>query len=212
MQIQCFEVGPLPTNCYFLTDEATGKTAVIDPGAYDTQVRQAAAKHDVALILLTHAHFDHIMGVGDLVAQTGAKVYLDAADADMAKDPRRNLSGMMNLGRVKPFTLDVLLHDGDTFSLGSLQIRVLHTPGHTPGGCCYLVEDAIFAGDTIMGGSVGRTDFPGGDYRALMASLQRIKALPGDWHIYPGHGPETTLDWERRNNPYLEPERYGLNT
>lgn len=212
MRIEAFEAGPLPTNCYFLTDEATGKTAVIDPGAYDSQIQRAAQSHDVAMVLLTHGHFDHIMGVGDLVARIGAKVYLDAADAAMVRDPRQNLSGVMRLGAVKPFTPDVLLHDGDTFPLGSLRIRVLHTPGHTPGGCCYLAEDALFSGDTLMGGSAGRTDFPGGDYRALLASLQKLKALPGDWRVFPGHGPESTLDWERRNNPYLEPERYGLTT
>ena len=210
MQVQCFEVGPLPTNCYLLTDGETNKSAVIDPGGNDAALLEAVARCDVAAILLTHAHFDHILGVADVYRLTHAPIFLDADYAPMANDPRRNLSAFMHLGQVKPFTPARLLHDGDTFSIGALQVRVLHTPGHTPGGCCYLAGDALFSGDTLMAGSVGRTDFPGGDYRALMRSVQRLKALPGDWHIYPGHGPDTTLERERRANPYMEPERYGL--
>lgn len=204
MQIQKITGGPLPTNCYFLTDDKTGQTAVIDPGFFDTRLEQEAQQHDVQKILLTHGHFDHITGVHKLVELTGAEIYMDAEESCFPTDGTLNLSASMSLPPIESFQPNVLLQDGDTISLGSLTIQVLHTPGHTRGGCCYLVGDALFSGDTVMCGTVGRTDFPTGNYEDILNSAQRIASLTGNDRVLPGHEMETTLDWERQNNPYME--------
>ena len=206
MQIECISGGPLPTNCYLLTDEQTGKTAVIDPGFYNSQLEKAVQKHQVVMILLTHGHFDHITGVKKLAVETGAKIYMDAADSDFPMKPELNLSSAMGLDAIEPFVPDVQLHDGSTIELGSLQIKVMHTPGHTRGGCCYLVGDTLFSGDTLMCGTVGRTDLPTGSYEEIRKSVQRLRDLPGEWRVRPGHEFETKLSWERSNNPYMEAE------
>lgn len=206
MQIECISGGPLPTNCYLLTDEETGKTAVIDPGFYNSQLEKAVQKHQVVMILLTHGHFDHITGVKKLAVETGAKIYMDAADSDFPMKPELNLSSAMGLDAIEPFVPDVQLHDGSTIQLGSLQIKVMHTPGHTRGGCCYLVGDTLFSGDTLMCGTVGRTDLPTGSYEEIRKSVQRLRDLPGEWRVLPGHEFETKLSWERSNNPYMEAE------
>lgn len=206
MQIECISGGPLPTNCYLLTDEETGKTAVIDPGFYNSQLEKAVQKHQVVMILLTHGHFDHITGVKKLAVETGAKIYMDAADSDFPMKPELNLSSAMGLDAIEPFVPDVQLHDGSTIQLGGLQIKVLHTPGHTRGGCCYLVGDTLFSGDTLMCGTVGRTDLPTGSYEEIRKSVQRLRDLPGEWRVLPGHEFETKLSWERSNNPYMEAE------
>lgn len=206
MQIERIAGGPLPTNCYLLTDDKTGLTAVIDPGFYNAQLEKAVQAHQVVMILLTHGHFDHITGVKKLVDSTGAKIYMDEKDSEFPVKPELNLSSAMGLDEVEPFVPDVLLHDGDTVSLGSLQIQVMHTPGHTQGGCCYLIGDTLFSGDTLMCGAVGRTDFPTGSYQEIMDSVKRLRDLPGDWRVLPGHEFETKLSWERRNNPYMEAE------
>ncbi|MBE6722389.1 MAG: MBL fold metallo-hydrolase [Ruminococcaceae bacterium] len=206
MQIECISGGPLPTNCYLLTDEETGKTAVIDPGFYNSQLEKAVQKHQVVMILLTHGHFDHITGVKKLAVETGAKIYMDAADSDFPMKPELNLSSAMGLDAIEPFVPDVQLHDGSTIELGSLQIKVMHTPGHTRGGCCYLVGETLFSGDTLMCGTVGRTDLPTGSYEEIRKSVQRLRDLPGEWRVLPGHEFETKLSWERSNNPYMEAE------
>lgn len=206
MQIECISGGPLPTNCYLLTDEETGKTAMIDPGFYNSQLEKAVQKHQVVMILLTHGHFDHITGVKKLAVETGAKIYMDAADSDFPMKPELNLSSAMGLDAIEPFVPDVQLHDGSTIELGSLQIKVMHTPGHTRGGCCYLVGDTLFSGDTLMCGTVGRTDLPTGSYEEIRKSVQRLRDLPGEWRVLPGHEFETKLSWERSNNPYMEAE------
>ena len=206
MQIKCISGGPLPTNCYLLTDEETGKTAVIDPGFYNSQLEKAVQKHQVVMILLTHGHFDHITGVKKLAVETSAKIYMDAADSDFPMKPELNLSSAMGLDAIEPFVPDVQLHDGSTIQMGSLQIKVLHTPGHTRGGCCYIVGDTLFSGDTLMCGTVGRTDLPTGSYEEIRKSVQRLRDLPGEWRVLPGHEFETKLSWERSNNPYMEAE------
>jgi len=198
--------GPLPTNCYLLTDEKTGETAVIDPGFESQQLTRALSSvglEKVNAILLTHGHFDHIMGVTGIKRLTHAKVYIESDDWHFTTDPALNLSGMMLPASIPTFTADVALNDGEIIELGSLSIRVLHTPGHTIGSCCYLVEDAIFTGDTLMKGTCGRTDFPTGSYAQMLESLKKLKNLQGDYHIYPGHEEESTLEYERKNNPYM---------
>ncbi len=206
--------GPLPTNCYILTDDVTGATAVIDPGFEEQELTDAvfaAGTENVKAILLTHGHFDHIMGVNKLKSLTNAKIYIYSDDMQFTTDDSLNLSFMAAPLRVEAFTADVTLNDGDIIELGSLRIRVLHTPGHTIGSCCYLVEDAIFTGDTLMKCSCGRTDFPTGSYPQMLDSLKKIENLEGDYHVYPGHEGETTMEYERKNNPFMGNSAYDLN-
>lgn len=202
MRYLCITGGPLAENCYFLIDEASGEAAVIDPGFVDDRLLAEAAKYKVRHILLTHGHFDHIEGAGRLRARTGAPVTAFRTEAAFAADPGKNGSLLM-LQRPITCAVDRLLDDGEQFSVGSIQVCVLHTPGHTAGGCCYVTPEAVFTGDTLMGYSVGRCDLPTGDEAALAKSLQKIAALPGDPAICGGHGPVTRLSEEKRRNPYL---------
>lgn len=206
MKVTRIPGGPLPTNCYLLTEEQTGLTAVIDPGFESEELTEsvlAAGEGKVPMILLTHAHFDHITGVAKLKKLTGAKVYLHSEELMFVSDSTLNGSGIFYGAEVPEFRIDVPMSDGDEIGLGSLAIRVLHTPGHTAGGCCFLVGDSLFTGDTLMKLSCGRTDFPTGNNRQMRDSLQKLAKLPGDYRVYPGHGPESTLDYERKNNSFL---------
>lgn len=202
MRYLCITGGPLAENCYFLIDETSGKAAVIDPGFVDDRLLAEAAKHKVRHILLTHGHFDHIEGADRLHALTGAPVAAFRTEATFAADPKVNGSLLM-LQRPISCAVDRLLDDGEQFSVGSIPVRVLHTPGHTAGGCCYVTPEAVFTGDTLMGYSVGRCDLPTGDEAALARSLKKLAALPGDPAICGGHGPVTRLSEEKRRNPYL---------
>ncbi len=205
MKVQKIIGGPVPTNCYLVTDEKAGVSAVVDPGfesgELDSALRSAGK---VEKILLTHGHFDHISGVRRAVELTRAKVYLYSDELPLISDAVQNVSALFSVPEVPPFRVDVLLHDGDEIPLGNLKIRVLHTPGHTAGGCCYLTDGALFSGDTLMKLECGRTDLATGSEEAMRSSLKRLSALPGDPHVYPGHGPESTLDFERRNNPEMD--------
>lgn len=205
MKITRIPGGPLPTNCYLLEDEATGAAAVIDPGFESEELSNLVQKNGhVSAILLTHGHFDHISGVSRLCRETGARVYLSVNDLLLVGDGRLNLAEPFTGSAVPPFRVDVPLNNGDTVEVGSLTVRVMSTPGHTAGGCCFLVEDAIFSGDTLMKLSCGRTDCPTGSNAQMLDSLRRLAALKGDYRVFPGHGSPTTLDFERQNNVFLE--------
>ncbi len=205
MKVTRITGGPLPTNCYLLTDDITGETAVIDPGFENSELSNAIlaiGAENVTSILLTHGHFDHIIGVSAIKRLTHAKVYIYSDDMMFTADNSLNLSSMIS-APMEPFTADEVLNNGDVIKLGVLDIHVMHTPGHTIGSCCYLVENAIFTGDTLMKCSCGRTDFPTGSYPQIIDSLQKLRNLEGDYHIYPGHESETTLEYERKNNPFM---------
>lgn len=202
MRYTCITGGPLAENCYVLADETTGDAAVIDPGFENDRLMAALKDLNVRLILLTHGHFDHIGGAERLRDVTGAPIASFETEAALAADPKINGSLMM-LRRPIACTVDRLLQDRETFTVGTVPVTVLHTPGHTAGGCCYITPEAVFTGDTLMGYSIGRCDMPTGDESQLMASLQKLTDLPGDPDICGGHGPVTTLLREKRNNPYL---------
>ena len=202
MRYLCITDGMLAENCYLLLDEASGEAAVIDPGFVNDRLLGEIAKYKVRWILLTHGHFDHIEGVDRLRALTGAPSAAFRTEGAFAADPAQNGSLLM-FGRPIACTVDRLLEDGETIHVGAVPVQVLHTPGHTAGGCCYVTPEAVFTGDTLMGYSVGRCDLPTGDEAALAVSLQKLAALPGDPAICGGPGPVTRLSEEKRRNPYL---------
>ncbi len=207
MIIKRIPVGMLETNCYLLLDEATGKAAVIDPGYMSQRLKDALTAPEIKsvdYILLTHGHFDHIMGVHGVKELTGARVAIHSSEKKCLENERYSLASQVEPGKQKSVKCDVELEDGMVISVGSLEVKVIFTPGHTTGGCCFLVGDTLFAGDTIFAGSIGRCDLPGGDYRTLLSSLRKIcDTLKGDYRVLPGHGEETTLDVERKYNPYF---------
>lgn len=196
MNIKTMQVGPLGTNCYLLEDEHTRAAAVIDPGGDGARIEAQLLADGAELkrILLTHAHFDHTGGVAELhAAHPDVPVFLHPADAS-----RLGSDVFPPIGAPT-----VPYGDGDVVKLGDLDIQVLHTPGHTPGGVCLLVGDALFTGDTLFQGSMGRIDFEGGSYEDIMASLARLAHLPGDFRVLPGHMDASTLERERKTNYYI---------
>ena len=198
MKVSVMQVGPIGTNCYFLQDEESGLMAIIDPGDdWERILHQVKkAEGEVKYILLTHGHSDHTTAVPDLVkALPGVQVYIHQADANGAGSQLFPLAAQVK---------DLNNYDeGDTLSLGSLTIEVLHTPGHSKGSVTLKVGDVLFTGDTLFCGSCGRTDLRGGSYEEIMASLKRLGELEGDFHVCPGHDRTSTLERERKYNPFL---------
>ena len=182
------------TNCYILRQEASSKCLIIDPGYEAGRILSVLQQKQLEpeAILLTHGHFDHVGAVQDLAAETDCDVYI--AEADLSLPPMIT-NGKLYYTHTYPAS--------GTLNLAGLAIRVLPTPGHTPGSVCLLVEDTMFSGDTLFQGSCGRTDLPGGSWEQIAASLKTLASLPGDYRVLPGHGGETTLDRERQSNPYL---------
>ncbi len=204
MNVNYFSVGALGTNCYIVSDDS-GHAAIIDPGGDAQRILATVKDKDLTVdfILLTHAHFDHIMAVEELRDATGAQLLVGAGDAPMLCDAQFNLSAMVYPTQTVALTADRLLVEGDTVSFGDTTLTVMETPGHTRGSVCYLGDDRLFSGDTLFAGSIGRTDLPGGDMGVLRRSLARLASLDGDCTVYPGHGEETTLSFEKAANPYL---------
>lgn len=205
MPVICLKVGMLPTNCYLLYDK-NGQGVVVDPGGDEDLILDTIAQHrlHIAHILLTHVHFDHILAAQAVQRATGADLLVPRADEPALSDGRRSLLSEFMDGEAVPLLkADRLLDDGDSVTAGELTIRVLHTPGHTPGSSCYLCENTLLSGDTLFAGEVGRTDFPGGSEHAIRKSVRRLAELEGDYRVLPGHDEETTLSAERRQNPYM---------
>lgn len=195
------------SNCYLLVDEATGAAAVVDPGWYGDAIKNAlkAANADLQYILLTHGHFDHISGVYGLKKDTGARVIIHEMDGECLLDPNKSLAAGNLPENPKPTQADISVVDGDVISLGESRIKVMHTPGHTPGSVCYILENerVILSGDTLFCRTVGRTDFLGGSTADMDASIRRLIALDGDYRVLPGHNRETTLNSERICNHWI---------
>lgn len=203
--IEARAMGAIGANCYIVSCPETKKAAVIDPGADAKSLHRWILEkgYQVEYILLTHGHFDHIGAVDELRKLFQAKVGIHEGDAAMLTDGQENLSGYV--GRAidtKP--ADFLLKDGQVLTVGNERITVLETPGHTLGGVCFLTSEGLLSGDTLFEGSIGRTDFPGGSYEQLLDGIKKkLLVLPEETRVYPGHGSETTIGREKRENPFL---------
>ena len=194
VNVRTLPLGAYQTNCYIAWGEDSDDCIVIDPG-YNPETVLFAAKQlgkEIAGILLTHGHFDHVGAVRGIAEKTGCPVYIHPGDLSQPEE--------MTAG---PLSYTHTYGEGDTVRLAGLTLRVLSTPGHTPGSVCLLTENTLFSGDTLFQDSIGRTDFPGGNFAQMRASLNRLAAMEDDLRVLPGHGPATTLHEEKLYNPYL---------
>ena len=209
MRVTRLVLGPLETNCWVVSDDMGGPTIVIDPAENADRILAEVGEAEVAAVVLTHGHFDHLGAVTALIARTGAPLLIHRDDAASITTPFGTGGEAFGFAVSAP-AADQLLSDGEVVKAGDLELGVLHTPGHTPGGICLFWPGAndqapqLFCGDTLFAGSVGRTDFPGGDGRALARSIaEQLAPLPPETVAHPGHGPDTTIGRERRLNPFF---------
>jgi glyoxylase-like metal-dependent hydrolase (beta-lactamase superfamily II) len=203
--IKTFVLAPMESNAYILADAGTRAAALIDPGIGSEHLLEALGADRLRLeyVINTHGHFDHVYCDGFFTSKTGARLLIHEADVPL-------LQQMPEFARHYGFSVadpprpDGFLRDGEVLSVGDLVVRVYHTPGHSAGGVCLHVGDALFSGDTLMAGSIGRTDIPGGSYPELIASIRKkLLVLPDATVVYTGHGPQTTIGDEREYNPFL---------
>ncbi len=200
MKITCLNIRL--TNCYLLETEKAA--VVIDPG-YKRENVLEFLKANVGkerLILITHGHFDHIGGADYLRQETGVKIGIGALDVPALSDEYLNCSEHFRTV-IPPFSADYTYNDGDAVIVGDILLKVLHTPGHTVGGVCYLGDGVVFTGDTLFKGSIGRDDFPGGNFADLEKSIKRLYMLDDNTVIYAGHGEESTIGEEKKTNPFV---------
>jgi glyoxylase-like metal-dependent hydrolase (beta-lactamase superfamily II) len=205
MLLHQFATGPLETNTYLVADREAGEALVIDPGGEPAEILAFLKQHGLTCrqIVNTHGHFDHISGNRALKEATGASLLIHADDVPMLDAASSHARLFMMRAENSP-PADQLLVDQGEVRVGSVVLRVLHTPGHSPGGVTLVAPGVAFCGDLVFYGSVGRTDLPGGSERVLLESIRRqIMPLPDDTVLYPGHGPETTVGRERRQNPFF---------
>jgi glyoxylase-like metal-dependent hydrolase (beta-lactamase superfamily II) len=211
MKIQTCVLGMIGTNCYLIINESTNEVIIVDPAEQAEAIKGKIEdkKYNPVAILLTHGHFDHIMAAPDLSKAYNIPIYSSEAEKELLERPEMNLSEMMNTSF--SLTPDKCVKDNEVLTLAGMNIKVILTPGHTAGGVCYyFYEDAVLiSGDTLFLESTGRTDFPTGDGKQLLNSIQsKLMILNDDLKVYPGHGARTTIGHERKNNPYLSDENF----
>ncbi len=208
MYLDTLVVGDLATNCYVVGCERTRTCGVIDPGGDAEIILAKVAERDLALqwVLLTHSHFDHVLAIPEIVRETEARVAIHEADAESLYHPPEWCRAFVH-DLPEGVSADRTLSDGDHVSIGDLDLEVIHTPGHTPGGISLRIEaeDILFSGDALFREGLGRSDLPGGNARLLQDSItRRLLTMPDRTTVYPGHGPITTIGHESRNNPWLK--------
>lgn len=206
LKIRSLVVGEVATNCYLAENKETKETLVIDPGDEMRRIDDMITENGLrpAAILLTHGHFDHVMAAEALAEKYGIEIYALEKEKETLEDPNLNLCGM--IGRFEVYHATKYVREGELLNLAGFSIRVIHTPGHTPGGCCYYIEEekTLFSGDTLYAGTVGRTDFPKGSMRELLAGIRgKLLILPEDTNVYPGHMGITTIGEEKKYNMFL---------
>ncbi|MGY4758908.1 MBL fold metallo-hydrolase [Paenibacillus caseinilyticus] len=206
LQVESFSLGPLQTNAYLLTVPGENRGIVIDPGMNPQPLLKRVANLEIEAILLTHAHFDHIGGVDELRKLKGCPVYLHDAEAEWLTNPKRN--GSLNWpelgGPITTEPAEYALEEGMKLELLGLPFQVLHTPGHSPGSVSFLHGNKLFGGDVLFKLSVGRTDLAGGSENELLNSIHsKLFRLTDDTIVYSGHGPKTSIGYEKENNPYV---------
>jgi len=210
MHAKMFTVGALYTNCYVVGCNETKEALIIDPG-FDTELVAKRILREVdqlelqiKYIVNTHGHPDHMAGNGIVKKLTSAPILIHEYDAPMLTKATENLTTLFGLRTVSLPPADQMLHDGDIVQVGDVALRVLHTPGHSRGSISLLGADAVFTGDTLFAGSIGRYDLPGASYEEIMLSIKKLATLPDRMIVYPGHGPTSTIGEEKRHNPFLQ--------
>lgn len=206
MIIKTYVEGPIDANNYLLIDEETQEAVMIDCSSGRDELINEIKKLGVNLkyILLTHGHFDHILGVDRFKEALGVDTYVAEPDMFQINATPTMIQMFTGLTSRGIKTINNFVNDGDEFTFGNTKIKAIATPGHTEGGMCYLIGDKLFSGDTLFQRSVGRTDFPGGDFNKLSNSIKEVLfKLPDDTEVYPGHGPKTTIGFEKKYNEIL---------
>ena len=202
MEIKTLTLGNIAVNCYLLLSETAA--VVIDPGFASDEALDFLknAKNKERLIILTHAHYDHIGYALELSRQTNTKIAIGKFDNEALLNSYVNLAVMFHT-ELEPFSADLLLKDGDGFAVGDIEFKVIHTPGHTVGSVSLLVDNVLFSGDTLFKESIGRTDFLGGSFGEIEKSVKKLYTLPEDTIVMAGHGENTTIGYEKNYNPYI---------
>lgn len=198
-------IAPFASNCYILNQKDSKEAVIIDPGGDETTIKDILHQKGLvpSAILLTHGHLDHIMAVAALRSSFEIPTHAHIDEEELLK-AAPSQAQMFGLPPVESPIIDHWFKDGDRLKTGGFEFDVIHTPGHSPGGCCFLIDKHLFAGDTLFESSIGRSDLPGGNYEQLIKSIKsRLLVLPDELVVYPGHGEETTIGRERRSNPFL---------
>ena len=205
MILECLEVGPLMVNCYIIGCEETKIGAVVDPGDEAERIIELAESYGLKIeqIINTHGHADHIADNREVKKAVGAKIYIHQGDADKLTTPNSNLSIYFGQAIDSP-PADGYLEEGKIHKVGNLEFQILHVPGHSKGSACLVKDKIAIVGDTVFNGSIGRTDFPDGSYDQLISNIKsKLLTLSDDTELLPGHGPSTTVGYEKRYNPFL---------